>query len=134
MKKYLTKVISMLFVSAFLASTVSAADIITGTVAITPPDIQPCSGCYIEVIVPGSYIEHWDSNVMWNTSFIIDSGYEDYITNVYANGHAHSGTLTSWQLWDYDGWYREESTGQFSYDKVYYNSTAKYYGYLNCAG
>ena len=114
-------------------STISATDIIAGTTAIKPPDAEPNAPdrCYVEVIVSGEYIQHWDSGVMNRISFSPQN--DGDVTDVYYNGHSHTGTLTTWQLWD-DGneWVIRNDNG-FYHQKVYINATAKYSGYLECS-
>jgi len=131
MTKRLTRILCLIFVSAILISTISASDIITGTTAINPPDEPNAPNrCYVEVIKSGVYVEHWDSGVMYDISFRPGS-----ISNVYYNGHNHSGSLTTWQLWDNgssQGYYTVP-TGQFSYDLEYRHATAKFYGYMTCS-
>lgn len=132
MTKRLTKILCLIFVSAILISAVSASDIIAGTMAINPPDAEPNAPnrCYVEVIVSGTYIEHWDSGVMYDTSFRPES-----VSDVDYNGHSHVGTLTTWQLWDNGSskGFVTDRVDAFKTNIIYPHASAKFSGYLVCS-
>lgn len=127
MTKRLTKILSLLFVFAILASTVSATDIITGATALRPPDAETQATCNIRITVNGVYVERWASNYPYLGEFVPNA---DEITNVYYNGHRHTGTLTivggvDVGEWLYDGYEGADPT-------KYYAATAIYGGTLTC--
>ena len=133
MTKRLTRILCLIFVSAILISTISASDIITGTKAASPGEgTREPPTCYVQIIVSGEYIEHWDSGVMYMISFKPDDDQKELLTNVIYNHHNHPGTLTTWQLWDTGNRVNIETVSQFAYNRAYPNAKAKYYDYMVC--
>lgn len=137
MTKRLTRILCLIFVSAILISTISASDIITGTKITTSPGEGTRAGCYVEKIVRGIYRTYWSNGGMLRTTF--DPTYPASLSNLVINGHRHTGTLTTWQLWDdgasSTGYYRDYDVEPgYDYCYVYEGATAKYYGTLTCVG
>ena len=89
--------------------------------------------------VTGVYYKEWYGTPSSHTSasyyFVIDEDESHLVSNLIANGHAHSGTLTSYRAvdqWVYVG-IPPTSLGGGRYKMGYTDSTATFFGFLPCS-
>jgi len=92
--------------------------------------------CYITKNVCGHWIEYWFGSSVPSgvISYKFEKNYDENVTNLTANGHAHTGTLTTFNNIDPGNKHKQaayDSTfGYWFYD--WFEASATYYGYQTC--
>lgn len=136
MKNLFKKTLCLLLVTVMMIVPISATDIIAPLTLGGSDVVHPCSGCMIRLWVSNlEWVEVWstDGTYLYDT-YLSPSTYTPYRAETYVNGHAHTGTLTSYTGVDPGTYYGtfpiEGSTSRV--EKRYSGASAQFYGYLTC--